>query len=139
MKAKRYFDTNLLIAHWKRCRKLPLSAYSRIDASTWARKLIELHQTNVILTPVAIEFLCGTMNPHELELSRAYLEEFKILDDGKILESDWQEAKRFAAWVTRDGKRRDLADCLLKAIAQRLGHDPLTGDLDHQRRSNSSF
>lgn len=138
MSRRRYLDTNRLIAYWRRCRKnKPLSEYSRADVSGWASRLISDDGTDAILTPVVIEFLCGTMNPHELELSRAYLEQFVVIDGGEILPEDWETAKRYAAWVPRDARPRDFVDCLLAAIARRLGYDPLTSDLDHQRRSGS--
>ena len=138
MSRRRYLDTNRLIAHWRRCRKQPITEYSPADATVWARLLIRDDGTDAILTPVAIEFLCGTMNPHEPDLTRAFLDQFQIIEKGEILAEDWEQAKRFAAWVPRDAKPRDLADCLLAAIARRLGYDPLTSDVDHQRQSGSA-
>jgi len=136
---KRYLDTNRLIAHWRRCRRnRPLSECSIADVEAWADRLIHDDGTKAILTPVVIEFLCGTMSAQELSLHRAFLKRFDVIDEGKILDEDWIQAERFACWVPRDRKSRDFGDCLLAAIARRLGYDPLTSDLDHQRRSGST-
>lgn len=132
---RRVLDTNRLIAHWRRSRIRPLSEYTRDDAAEWARALIKLDATDAIVTPVVVEFLCGSMNPHELELARSFLNEFDLIDRGQITVEDWELAKRFAAWVRGDPKPRDFADCLIAAIARRLGYEPLTSDLDFQRRS----
>jgi predicted nucleic acid-binding protein len=138
MSRRRVLDTNRLIAHWRRSRKRAISEYSRDDAATWARHLIELDGTPAILTPVVIEFLCGAMSPHELELSRAFLDQFDVIDRGEIRAEDWDLARRFAAWIPRDWKPRDFADCLIAAIARRLGYSLLSSDLDLRRRSGTT-
>lgn len=136
MSRKRYLDTNRLCAHRRRSRgKRPLASYSEDDAVAWAKQLIPLDGTELLLTPVVLEFLCGTMSPHELRLSRAFLAEFKVADGGQILPEDWEQAKRFASWVPQETEPRDFGDCLLAAIARRLNLDPLTSDQEHRRRS----
>ncbi len=84
MNRLRVLDTNRLIAHW-RSREGPLSDYTQKDASAWAKRLIELAGTPKTVTPVVIEFLCGARDGHELSLSRAFLNEFEIVDRGAIL------------------------------------------------------
>jgi predicted nucleic acid-binding protein len=117
-------DTNILIAYWKRCRAgRPLTQISASDVQSWAQRLIELEDSNAIVTPVLVEFLCGVTDKTEMKLSRAFLRAFDPIDRGKILDADWREARRFAERVPRSGRSRDFADCLIKAIAQRLRHD----------------
>lgn len=137
MSRLRLLDTNRLIAHWWRSRKGPLQDYSRADATSWADRLIALDGTAATLTPVVAEFLCGTLNRHELDLSRAYLGRFTIVDEGRITPEDWQKALDFAAWVPRDPKPRHFVDCLIAALAKRLGYEILTSDLDLLRRSST--
>jgi predicted nucleic acid-binding protein len=136
---RRYLDTNRLCAHWRRSRKRPLAEYTTEDAAEWARRLIELDGTSLILTPVLIEFLCGTLGTHHLKLSQAFLAEFTVEDEGKILARDWELAKQYACWVSDDAEPRDFGDCLLAAIAKRLKLDPLTSDQQHRRRSRRNL
>lgn len=75
------------------------------------------------MTPVLLEFLCGVNDKMEMKLARAFLKAFDPIDQGKILDADWREARRFAERVPRSGRSRDFADCLIKAIANRLRHD----------------
>ena len=90
--------------------------------------------TSAILTPVAIEFLCGARDASELDLYRAFLARLDVLDGGRINQEDWQKAEQFAAWIPRDGTPRDFADCLIAAIARRLSCEVLTSDIDLSRR-----
>ena len=130
----RVLDTNRLIAHWRRSRIRPLSEYSTSDAEAWADELINHVGNCSILTPIAIEFLCGTKEAAELALARAYLGKFTIADEGKITADDWRKARDLAAWVRGDAKPRDFADCLIAAIVRRLGCELLTSDADLRRR-----
>jgi predicted nucleic acid-binding protein len=129
MNRLRVLDTNRLIAHWRRSRKGPISSYSREDAIKWAEELRRLDKTAAVLTPVVIEFLCGARDSHELALYRAFLDRLEVVDGGVIKQDDWEKAKQFAAWVPKDGKPRDFADCLIAAVARRLGYEVLTSDL----------
>ncbi|MEO6811174.1 MAG: PIN domain-containing protein [Isosphaeraceae bacterium] len=138
MSRRRVLDTNRLIAHWRRSKKRPLAEYSRADVAAWARQLIEMDGTSATLTPVVIEFLCRVMSPHELELSRAFLDVFDVIDQGEIRAEDWALARRYAAWIPRDCKSRDFADCLIAAIAKRLDYSLLSSDRDLQRRSGKT-
>lgn len=84
---------------------------------------MRLYDTDAIVTPIRIEFVAGTRTAHELRLARAYLANFRAIDGGRILAEDWIEAHRIAERVPRDGKPRQLGDCLIAAIAKRLRYD----------------
>jgi predicted nucleic acid-binding protein len=129
MNYDRVLDTNRLINHWYE--SLGSRRWRQISASqviTWAKDLIRLSGTDGILTPVRIEFLCGVHSKHQYELSSVYLDEFRVYDEGRITKADWAAAERRASRVPRDGSRRQLADCLIGAIADRLNCDVLTSD-----------
>ena len=59
---------------------------------------------------------------------KKYLEAEKLVDRQNIPPADCQEAQRLSQRVRRDGKRRQLGDCLIRAIANRLNFDVLTND-----------
>ncbi len=125
----RVLDTNRLINHWyESLGDRHWSQISKTDVVNWARNLIRLSGTDRILTPVQIEFLCGVHSQRQYELSSAFLSEFTISDEGRISKADWDAASRYASRVPRDGSRRQLADCLIRAIADRLDCDVLTSD-----------
>jgi predicted nucleic acid-binding protein len=92
---------------------------SRKLASTWGDKLARLQSSNSTLTPIYIEYVCGQRTAHEVDLARAYLGAFDLADGGKITKQDWVNARRIAERVPRDGLRRQLGDCLIRAICQR--------------------
>ncbi len=92
------------------------------DAEEWARGLIEIEDTNAIVTPVRLEYLCGVRDQWELGLARAYLRPFQSIDKGKTVVADWREAQRIAERVPKNGRPRDFGDCLIKAIALRLNY-----------------
>jgi predicted nucleic acid-binding protein len=92
----------------------------------WAKRLIDIHETDAIVTPAALELLCGAMSKHELDLTRRYLSEFDCVDQADIRSDDWVEARRLASRVPRTPEPRDLGDCLIRAIANRLGYDVFT-------------
>jgi predicted nucleic acid-binding protein len=125
---RRVLDTSVLIRHWhdsrKKARDRPTAALVR----AWARELIELYETDAIVTPVFIEMIAGVTDRHELGPTRAFLEEFRRIDEGRILAPDWQEALRMAQRVPRDRRPRQLGDCLIRAIADRLKHEVVTYD-----------
>jgi len=121
--------TNILIRYWgERVRGRRLRDVSADDARRWARELIKLQDTNAILTPIHIEYVCGKVGAREVQLARAFLAEFHAVDEGRILPKDWEDAKRIAHRVTRTGARRQLGDCLIRAISDRLHLEVLTAD-----------
>jgi predicted nucleic acid-binding protein len=130
-------DTSRLIAHWKRKKTRSIGEHTKEDAADWARELVGIERVSSIFSPVAIEFLCGVMNSHELELAQAFLDQFTIIDGGNLPREDWAEARRYAQWSRGDAKPRSLGDCLIFAIAKRLNYDLITNDDDLRRRSSS--
>jgi predicted nucleic acid-binding protein len=130
MARPRILDTNVLINHWRRLDK---SNRSATRVRTHAEELVEIQGTNSIVSPVLVEFLSGTRDSNELELSQVFLETFEVLDKGEIPRQDWDEAKRFAQW-NRIGRERKLGDCLIQAIAKRLKGDIVSADLDIKQR-----
>jgi predicted nucleic acid-binding protein len=90
--------------------------------------LIRINQTNFILTPVYLEFVGGVTDRHEMELAKAFLDVFRILDEGDIRPEDWLGARRLAERIPTNARRRGTTDCLIKAIAIRLRCEVLTDD-----------
>jgi predicted nucleic acid-binding protein len=122
-------DTNILINFWiKKIKGKRLADLTRSDAARLARELIKLHGTNAILTPIYIEYVCGEGHAHAVTLARAYLQAFDLVDEGRILEQDWEEAKRIAHRVLPDNSPRQMGDCLIRAICKRLHLEILTAD-----------
>src|SRR5437762_2744634 len=108
---RRVLDTNILINFWGRKRGERRATEIDIDEATeWAEELIGLHGTNALVTPIYIEYLCGKGSEHEIDLARAFLEPFDLVDEGRILPEDWEDAKRIASRVPRDGSRRQMGD-----------------------------
>ena len=129
---RRIFDTSILISDWHQNAGKRPKRGSKRQFETWgnqrAKELIELHGSDLIATPVAIEFIAGVQSSDELRLARAFLKPFRVMDDGRILSEDWKEAERLAARVPSDGRRRQLGDCLIRAIADRLNCEVLSLD-----------
>ena len=124
--ANRIFDTSHLIHHWR--------SFPRTDRRTvasmrsWSEKLIALYGSRRIVTPVYIEMVAGVTSAEELKLTQAYLASFEIADAGRIPKSDWDEARQMAQRVASTGRKRQLGDCLVRAIAKRLNCEVLTLD-----------
>jgi len=122
-------DTTILIAHWRRRRLArPLTELDEAEVERWTRQLIEIKKSDATVTPVLLEFLCGVGDKREMIMARAFLKPFKAIDDRRTLQRDWQEAQRLAERVPANRRPRDLGDCLIRAIAQRLNHDVRTLD-----------
>ncbi len=148
---KRILDTNILIAHFKGLK--PLAERGPSDAEDWARVLIQDKGTNAIVSPVEIEILVGVQDPHELELTEAFLRPFAIIDERRVLPEDWEEARRIAKRVVRYDREvprrhrrrprernpktesRDFGDCLITAIASRLNCEVITDDQGLHRQA----
>jgi predicted nucleic acid-binding protein len=122
---KAVLDSSVLIGCWlqKGLAKRPAA-----DARSAAAQLIELWDTDAIVSPVYIECVAGTKTGRELAAMRVFLAQFNVVDAWHVLPQDWKGALRFAERVPRDGKRRDLGDCLVRAIAERLNYDINTLD-----------
>src|SRR5271157_6097199 len=139
---QRFFDSTKLMTELKKLR----SDSRRADVEQLACKLIEIYDTKAIVSAVEIEVLAGVRDPHELELTEAFLDEFDIVDERRIPPQDWEQAgiiaKRVVKYdrqVPRRSRRRDreqnprtqardLGDCLIAAIALRLNYAVLTED-----------
>jgi predicted nucleic acid-binding protein len=127
--ARTILDTSVLIRHWNTGRgDTPLADVTERDVRGWADRLIELHQTKAIVTPVSVEMIAGVRSKHELKLLRAFLARFEVIDERRIPVQDWQETERIAQRVPRDGKPRQMGDCLIRAIANRLRCDVIAYD-----------
>ena len=113
-------DTSVLIRFWQ-ARALTHVPFKTVRVE--ARRLVDVYQTDAIVTPVYIEMVAGTRNGDELRRTRVFLSEFKVIDEWDVSSEDWQEAKRLAERVPRDGRRRQLGDCLVQAIANRLRYE----------------
>jgi hypothetical protein len=126
---KAIFDTSTLISHWNQCKsKTRGTTITLAHARVWGQNLIALRRINAIVTPVVIEFVAGITHKSEMEMARAFLDQFQNIDNGSILAEDWREARRIAERIPRDSKPRHLGDCLVRAIANRLRHDVDTLD-----------
>ena len=127
---ERIIDTSILVSCWRRRLSQsgkPVAQITKADASNWAIDIAP-SKSRSIVTPVAIEFLAGARNAHEIALFRSFLDQFQILDRGVISREDWVAARRIAERVPRDSKPRQLGDCLIRAVARRLGCDVWTND-----------
>lgn len=123
---KRCLDTNVLIQHFHEFR--PLDTKGERDAELWARTRIAKRDTDLILSPVVVEFLCGVLNQHEMRLREAFLRPFKVADQERTTPEDWREARRLAKHPGFQASPRDLGDCLITAIGSRLNLEIVTLD-----------
>ena len=126
---RRVLDSNVLINHWGfRRQRRQFEDIAEDEAREWARQLIALHTTNAIATPIYIEYLVGQPTAQAVKLAEAYLGEFDVVDRGKILEEDWKDAIRIARRVPPRGNLRQLGDCLIRAICNRLRYEVVSTD-----------
>lgn len=132
MRARRILDTNRLISFWSR-KTARLGRPERSTARAWADELVDLEGTDAIVTPVRIEFICHANSRELLELYESFIDGFVVIDRGQIGPADWNAATRLARRVPRNGKPRQLGDCLIRAIATRLGYDVMTNEVDFPR------
>ena len=130
---RRVFDTNYLCGHWHKVRR-DVATVSQAKAA--GRQLLILHGSDGIFTPVKIEFLAGARDSLELRLFQAYLSAFPVLDNGETPSRDWTETTRIAQRIPTNGKPRQLADCLIRATANRLHCEVLSGDKQVQDSAN---
>jgi predicted nucleic acid-binding protein len=126
--ARKIFDTSALIQHWHDSGGRSPAGKTPADAAAWAQRLIAVHDTDAIVTPVFVEFVAGVTNSVELELTRAFLNQFRLLDEGRITSEDWEETLRLAQRVPPNRKPRHLGDCLIAAIGRRLHYEVIRFD-----------
>lgn len=117
------FDTSVLIASWRRRFRGSLERVSEQKAAALADDIIDDYQINAIVTPVYLEFVAGVRTAHELKLARAFLGRLTVVDDRRILPQDWDDAQRRAQRVPRNGRPRDVVDCLIAALAERYHYE----------------
>jgi predicted nucleic acid-binding protein len=128
-------DSSILIHFW--CTRR-LGEKSKAEVQQEAQALIGEQGTDSILTPIYIEVVAGARTPRELELTQAFLAEFRIADEGEILKGDWLRAREEAERIPADGRKRQLPDCLIKAIAQRLGRRVVSLDRSFRPETGAS-
>lgn len=122
-------DTSVLIHWWhERRRGRFVGNLRESDVVGWAARLAIRYDTDAIVTPVYIEMIGGTIDRREFRLTRAFLGWFRCIDERRILPIDWEDAVRLAQRIPRQPRPRDLGDCLIRAIANRLKYDVLTFD-----------
>jgi predicted nucleic acid-binding protein len=122
-------DTSVLLSWWNQCRSERKGrTITENQAEGWGKKLSQHQDTTAIVTPVLVEIFGGTTSKYELNLMRAFLRPFLCIDRKRFLPQDWEEAIRMAQRVPRDKKPRHLADCLIRALADRLNHEVLAFD-----------
>ena len=127
----RVLDTNVLLKKWAHDGLFRRTVKEAVIRES-ARELINLYDSDLIITPVEIELLAGTRNQDELRRMRIFVGEFRLADGGRITQDDWEKAKQIAQRVPADarqsGYRRQLCDCLFRAVCARLNFDPFTFD-----------
>jgi predicted nucleic acid-binding protein len=126
--AKFVLDTSVLLHWWNERRSRHRGPVTVDHAQAWGRALAAAEKTTAIVTPVLIEVVGGTTRAAELRLMRAFLEPFVCVDGQRITAHDWEEARRLAQRVPRDRRPRQLGDCLIRAIANRLHYEVRSGD-----------
>ena len=124
--AKSIFDTSYLIGHWHAWPKTTKRTVENMRS--WSERLVAQYRTRRIVTPVYIEMVAGVTSSDELRLTQAYLAAFEIIDQGNIPKGDWDEAKIMAQRVAPEGGKRQLGDCLVRAMAKRLNCEVWTAD-----------
>lgn len=124
---RRVADSSYLISFWRSNNLGQLRDENAVREK--AREFQALYRCEHVLTPVVIEMLAGVMSNKELKYTRAFLDEFEVADKGKVTELDWKNAKVLAERFGAVRKPRQLGDCLIKAIADRIGYDVDSGDL----------
>ncbi len=125
---KYVLDTSVLLRWWNQRRSRHRGPVTADHAGAWGRELAAMRRTTAIVTPVFLEVVGGTTSAAELRLMRAFLEPFECVDEQRIIVRDWEEARRLAQRVRRDRRPRQLGDCLIRALANRLHYEVRTDD-----------
>lgn len=126
---RRVLDTSVLISFLRKRRSETRQPLTTQIAKRWADELIAERESNFIAFPVLIEVLAGARASVELHFFRDFLACFVVIDGGTIPPTDWAQAQKFAERVPKDGKPRQLGDCLIAAIAKRLRYEVISLDL----------
>lgn len=86
--AQRVLDTSILIDFWRTKRAHSRTPLTERLAKAWGEELARTRHSNAIVTPVYLEYLCGTQDATALQLARSFLGPFSIIDKGHILSED---------------------------------------------------
>lgn len=125
---RRILDTSVLIRHWSRRGGNSPADKTVQQARAWAAEVTTTFRSRAIVSPTYLEFVCGTTGADQLVLAEEYLAAFEVVDQWEIRPEDLEEARRLARRVPPDGRRRQLGDCLIRAIAKRLRYEVETFD-----------
>ncbi len=127
--SRRVLDTNILVSYWGYRRQgRRYEDIQTSDARSWAQALIKFYRGDAIVTPIYIEYLAGQPTARAVGLAEAYLGEFEVIDQGSILDEDWEDAIRIARRIPPLGNLRQMGDCLIRAICNRLNHEVISTD-----------
>ena len=85
-----------------------------------AHQWLKRNPDDGIVNPVRLELPAGTKHRDELRLTEEFLELFPCFDTRRVLDEDWDEAKRLLKHVPSDGKARGVLDYLIRAVCNRL-------------------
>ena len=100
-------DTQQLISFWrKRQRESALRTPDEATAAAWAKLLERQTGTAAIVSLTHLEFLGGAGSGDEVRAYRAFLAELEVVDNWEVRPSDFDEARRRAGRVPRDGRPR---------------------------------
>jgi hypothetical protein len=99
------------------------------EIDRWAKDLIRLEDSNAILSPIRLEIMGGVQNRNEYLQMERYLSHFTVIDEGRILPEDWKQAEHIHLLeIEKRGRTLGPLDSLIKAIANRLGHEVRSED-----------
>jgi predicted nucleic acid-binding protein len=124
----RVLDTCILIDIWHGRSPSRVRVRSEETARSAAQAWLKKYPRDAILTPIRLEFYGGTRDKDDLRLAGLFLDEFDLLDEGKVLVEDWRAAERYARWVRGEGRARGALDSLIRAICDRVGAELNTHD-----------
>ncbi len=98
------------------------------EVTRWAADLIAFYGSNAIVTPIYLEVVGGVTDRRELALTLVFLGRFRCVDERDIPADDWRDAERIARRIPRKRTPRDMGDCVIRAIANRLKYAVHTFD-----------
>ena len=132
---KRLLDTNQLIVYWRRRLAEGRGLPDEPTARRWGRELTDAVGADGIVSPVYLEFVGHAVTGEELRAYRAFLDALTVLDGWHVTPADLARARVLAERVPRRRRRgrparpRQAIDCVIRALADRLGCDVLTADV----------
>ena len=122
-------DTQQLVTFW---RKRQTATGDRTPApevaAEWGRLLARRTGTDAILSLTYLEFVGGAGSGEELKAYRAFLATLEVVDGWDMRPVDLEDARRRAERVPPSRRPRGAVDCLIRAVAGRLGYAVRTRD-----------